>query len=286
MGLCPISHSIADNNVFLSLSVWQYGSMADGKPVACMLQIQWTLIFLASIPNSQERIWLAKYSRCSWCPVPRLLGTSWTSAVAVDISYEPRCLPTSKLSQLQYFCLRAFPKAPRSSISLHTGTGWLCKVDMGDLSLPGETPNLQKTGVSPAFCPLEGRFWGVFYMLPPRAPSGIGNHSSNQFNNTLCFPSFPVSLLPALLLWLGLPPTWIICTEILVSGYASGKHKLSYPMWVRWPLPDQSSLAETWLPRAYPRVWGWVERRSWQNFPARLAKGVPYTHWMLGWTSA
>lgn len=96
-----------------------------------------------------------------------------------------------------------------------------------------------------------------FHLGFPVEPSSY-YYSGNQLNNTLL--GFLPSLCPSflLLLWLGLPATWIPCTQSLSQTILLDKHKLRYPIYVRWPFPDRSSLAgaETWLPRTYLRAQG------------------------------
>lgn len=120
-------------------SVWQYGSMADGKPIAYMLQVQWLYEYSSSafISNSQEEsdwpnIADAPGALAAWCILDFRCHCGQLLWVLMASHFQAK--PDSSIS-----ASRIFPKSlilQSAWISLHIGTGSLCQVDMGELSPP------------------------------------------------------------------------------------------------------------------------------------------------------
>ena len=168
--------------------------MADGKPIAYMLQIQGRYEYWFFWP---------------WFQIPRK-ESDWPNIADAPSALDFRCHCGQLLSP-DGFPLLAKPDSVFLPPEFSSNPSYLNQLESactqvqahcarwtwGSYHLLGETFNL-KTGVSPAFGPLEGSFWGIFYMPSPRVSSGTGNHSSNQFNNSslVFLPSLsPSSLL-------------------------------------------------------------------------------------------
>ena len=120
--------------------------MADGKPIAYMLQVQWLYEYwffrpLFQIPRKESdwpNIADAPGALAAWCIL------DFTCHCGQLLS--PHGFPLPSQARFSIPASRIFPKSlilQSAWISLHIGTGSLCQVDMGELSPPRKNFQLE-----------------------------------------------------------------------------------------------------------------------------------------------